>query len=582
MERAASAAWWAVVLGAWLGGPGVASSQEPSPALNRTFARQVALNVPLRAANGTFSAGGSARPSELGPGAPGKLTLPGPGMPFSAAVARSLLPGSEVRLEGQGQLALQAGGSPRRAQPVLAGVGTASAAGSASGALTRECKVSLVVKRLDGDRVQVALSRTDSGQAAASLSGHADLTLSASALASAKVGPVAPEAVAKAQELLDGVTRWTQADVAGKLSRARSGLELKSWTLDLSQREGAKAFDELLRLDPRRAERAGSTARLSASNQERSFAVQAELGKQLSLLNWARQRSESNLVLRSSDGDLALSRVSVGETYSDLVSDLFSGRRAQSTQLLLLQRPGKPLEGFLHVRQTIQGDKLTTEADLHRFLAFAELIGAGSSRTAELRRNATSWRARYDDNFGRSSRTVDLYVTDAGLSKLAQASPERIRAAFAEAYELLDRPTQVDIRLGDLDDVWSRTPWLVREDANHGTILKLLETEKGSAGWSQADRQYRRITGRSLGVDGAAWQKSQQIVAFAGKLRAARSPAERAQEFSKLGGSLDLGKTLATIGMIAGKENLLLNELALRGERGFDLTVARTPRGQPR
>jgi hydrogenase maturation protein HypF len=62
---------------------------------------------------------------------------------------------------------------------------------------------------------------------------------------------------------------------------------------------------------------------------------------------------------------------------------------------------------------------------------------------------------------------------------------------------------------------------------------------------------------------------------FLNRLREAKTPAERAKEFTKISGSLDWGKTLATIGMVAGRENLLINELWLRGERGFDLTVAK-------
>jgi hypothetical protein len=562
----------------------------PPAAVSKSIHRQAGFTTPVRVGPAPLNVGldadGTLTYSELAPRARGAVAPKvAAGLPLSAAVAKILVPGTEVLIEGRGQVAFHADSSPDRqlAAPLdLAKVNTSAVARAG---LSTECRLSVLVKRLAGDKVLVSLAEADAGRAEASLSGHVDAKVSVAELAArAKIGPVDPGVTDKAQGLVDGVTRWTQADAAGKFERARSRKELKRWVLDLSKTEGATAFDELIHLDTRRADALGSRGpgsgvaftRMSQRATDQGFSVQADVGKQISLLNWARNRSESSVVLRSSEGDISFSRVRFGESYSDLFTDLFRGKRSQSTQLVQMQRAGRPAEAYLHVRQTAQGDRITSEADLHRLLAFAELIGAGSAKTAELRKNAAVYQEHFDNNFGRSSRTIDLYVTDAGLAKLAQASPEKIRSAFAQAYETMDRPTQADIYLGDLDDVWGRTPWLVTEDPSHKTIMKLLETPSSSRG-RQVDIQYRRLTGRSLALDSAAWQKSQGLVAFSARLRDAKSPAERAREFAKISSSLDLGKMLATIAMVAGKENLLINELSLRGERGFDLTVVREP-----
>lgn len=560
-----------------------------APAASKSVERRTGFSAPIRVGPGQvnvgYSAEGSLTFSVLAPAAASTGPRITASQPLTAAVARALVPGTELRLEGRGQVAFRGDSSPRQQLSVLHDVVKVNASADASAGLSTDSKLSVLVKRLDGDKVLVSLAKTDSGQAAAALDAHLDAKVPVAEVARGKLGPISPEVTERAQRLVDGVTGWTQADLAGRFERTRGARELKRWVLDLSRPEGAKAFDDLLRLDPRRADALGGEGassgvgftRLSQRSSARNLSVKAEVGKQISLLNWARSSSESSLVLRSSEGEIAFHRVRIGESYSDLVSDLFSGKRAQATQLVQMQRAGRPAEGYLHVTQTVKGDRITTEADLHRFLAFAELIGAGSEKTAELRRNAAAYREHFDNNFGRSSRTIDLYVTDAGLAKLAVTSPEKIRSAFGQAYETLDLPTQTNIHFADRDDVWRRTPWLVTEDPSHATLMKLLETPSSSSQWQHADTQYRRITGRSLGLDSAAWQKSERIVAFAARLREARTPAERAREFAKLSGSLDLGKTLATIGMVAGKENLLLNELSLRGEKGFDLTVASEP-----
>lgn len=555
-----------------------------------SFQRQGSYSVPIRV--GPFRADGKLHYSVFVPRATGTAAAGATGqkvaanLPLSAAVARTLAPGTELRLEGEGKTGLHGDGSPRIGFPILSNLAMVNASLGAGLDLSKSSRLSFRVKRLDGDKVLVALSQDDAGQAAASLNGQVSATVPVTELAKAARVNLGPGVIAKkAQGLVNGVTEWARARFAATFERTRNDREVKSWVLDLAKDAGAKAFDGLIRLDSRLADALGgqgegSGVAIRQRNQyskNQGFSVQANLGSQISLLNWAQNNAESSQVLTSPEGNVSINRIKFGESYSDLLSNLVHGKRSRSTQFLQVKRPGRPLESYLHVRRTVKGDAITSEADLHRFLAFADLVGAGSARTAELRRNIAVYRERLDNNFGRSSRTVDMYVTDAGLTRLAQASAEQINSAFGKAYETLDRPTQVDIHMGDLHDVWSRTPWLVKEDPNHATLMKLLETPSGSSRWKQADLQYRRITGRSLAVDSTAWRMSQQIVSFAARLRRAQTPTDRAREFAKISGRLDLGKGLATIGMVAGRENLLFNEVSLHGERGFNLTVGRRP-----
>ncbi|MBI5546163.1 MAG: hypothetical protein HY901_19915 [Deltaproteobacteria bacterium] len=498
-------------------------------------------------------------------------------LPFNPENAKALAEGTEVRLVGRGTVAANAGVG---VGAQLADLGNFISVGASAGVnvgVSREGSVSLTVKRLEGDKVFVSLSTLESTTGSGSVGARVGVTASLRDNLPELGGDLfeqGGESVAKKIE--KQISKWTSADLSVAHSRAKSEKVVQSYTIDLSQAEGAKAYSDLLRLDTRTADTLGaqgassgvSFARLDQVGRTSSTSANLKLGK-LALLQAASSHSEAHGTLRSAQGELTFDRARLDENYSGILSNIWAGKRATSAELIQTRQPGEPVESFLHLTQTVRGDKVTSRNDVRKFIELSSFLGAESDSLQGLADNGT-----FLDSFGKTDRTVDFFITDEGLQALGQVSPEQVQKAFGAAYEKLDRPWDMHYLIGDNQRAWRNTPWLATDHPRHGDIMKMLRSDSISFRAQDLEGRYRFLTGRNLTQDRAAWRDSEELSSLVSRLQQAATPAARAHVFAKANASLDLQLELATLASLAGADQVLVNNVSLHDTKSNrDLTL---------
>ncbi|HEY3451422.1 MAG TPA: hypothetical protein VGK67_34000 [Myxococcales bacterium] len=536
--------------------------------------------------NAGFSAGASLGYSVLAPYPleAGSLKTLGKNLsvdlPFDASRARALTEGTEVRIAGRGTIAANVGVG---AGATLADVGSLIHVGASANlgvGVSKEGSLSLAVKKLEGDKVFVSLSTVDSK--AASVSGGVNVGVSVNLKDSLPDlgGSLFNQGGQLAAKAVEGeISKWANLDLTAAYSRSKTETVLQNYVIDLSTPEGAQAYDALLKLDTRAADKLGAAgspsvafAKLDEVGRTTHANVNLRLGK-LELLQAVSGRTETHGTLDSSQGTITYDRARMDQSYSGILSNIWEGKRSMSAELVQTSRPGQPTDSYLHLSHTVSGDKVTTKGDVRRFLALSQMLGAQGQSLA----------AAQDDkkllgSFGKTDRTVDVYVTDQGLQALAKASPLEIQKAFAKTYETLDRPWDMDYLIGGNKGVWTQTPWLATDHKDYGDIMGCLRGYRmGEENAQQLESSYRFMTGRSLNMDAYAFQQSQQFEALVTKLQTAATPAERAHVFAQADLSLDLEHELGTIALIAGGDAVMVNDLKLKDAtgKGRDLTFVR-------
>lgn len=511
-------------------------------------------------------------------------------LPFNAENARAMAEGTEVRIAGRGTVAANVGVGVGASLADFGGIIQVGASANAGVGVSAEGSLSIAVKKLEGDKVFVSLSQVDTKAASASVGVNVGVTVNLQDQLPDLGGKIFNEGGQLAAKTVEKeIAKMANLDLSAAHSRSKTETVLQNYVIDLSTAEGAKAYDDLLKLDARAADKLGAAgspsvafAKLDEVGRTSNLGVNARLGK-LELLKAVSSRTETHGTLDSSQGRIDYDRARLDQSYSGILSNIWAGKRSMSAELVQTTRPGQPTDSYLHMTQTVAGDKVTTKNDVRKFLALSQMLGAqGQALTAA-----------QDDkkllgSFGKTDRTVDVYVTDQGLQALAKASREDVRQAFAKTYETLDRPWDMDYLIGGNKGVWTQTPWLATGHKDHAEIMSCLKGYRlGDENAQQLESSYRFMTGRSLNQDAYAFQQSQKFEALVGKLQAAETPAERAHVFAQADLSLDLEHELGAIALIAGGDAVMVNNLGLKDAtgKGRDLTFVsegalRDPKGE--
>ena len=543
------------------------------------------LNLPLGAANVNvgFSADASLGYSVLAPYAQApqsalsvakNMTVD---LPFTAAGARALEPGTEVTLRGQGRLAASASiglGAELAKAGDLVSIGASF--GSSAGA-SKALELSLRVKRLSGNQVFVAVSKVDTTATSAAIGGHAGVgaNLNQSVLAQLGGGGVLVKAGNLAADQLEAqIAAWVNLDFRAAHSTAANEQEMSTYVVDLSTAEGRSAYEAMMKLDFRAVDQLaveGDLAVRSAKLSDRVRTTGGVLSGQfapITLLRALSSAQDEHLQLQVGPGGketVDCYQAALVDGYSGVVSDHFQGKRSVRRELVSTQRSSEPApKYYYHVENRVEGDGHTSSEDVRRFLELADLLGAVDSDTKSLASSA-SFLSSFDD----SSRTIDVYVDDAGLNtltKVAAEHPEQLMAAYATAYERLDRPAL------DAPGAWPQAPWLQTKHPKYAALIELLKTgaPPGASAlveeFDPESKAYHAITGRHLGRDSAAFKASGALVQLIAQLGALPTAEARmnllAQQDKELG--LDFWKGLGTIAQVVGPEHVLVNDLRIQ------------------
>ncbi len=521
------------------------------------------------------------------------------GLPWDSASAREMKPGAEVLVRGTGKIA---GNASFGIGQTLAQVGDFLTVGATFGSsigASKELDLSLRIKRLDKDKVFISVARVDSTAGSISVGANIGVTTNLERQVPDLGGGLFKQAGDIAADQLDKqVKRWLNVDLRATHTMGHSEKEVTSYVLDLSQPAARAAYDDLVKLDFRKVDALvedGDFSVKTASQDERVRTRGDELkGKfgPLTLLTSVSSLSETNGSVSTSLGEIQYDRVDLKKGYSGFLSNLFAGKREIDRQLVATKLENQDVpDYYYHVRHTIRGDGHTSKRDMQRFIDFADLMGALDPDT---RLKASE--DKFLTSFGKTDRTIDVYLNDAGLQGLAKAFQEdpagardTLIAHYAAAYERLDRPAAGTKAEG------KPTPWLDPSHKHYQEVVQLCfkgpKTDP-KGGMDMDAQRYSAITGgRDLTHDSRAFKASRALAKMV--MEIAKLPDESgvnpplgaitslasarihalAEADHKLG--FDFWNALAALGLMVGSEQVLVNELSVKDDKKRELVLLR-------
>jgi hypothetical protein len=508
-------------------------------------------------------------------------------LPLSAEAAAEMQQGTEASLRGYGALAGRC--SIGIGKKISALSGAVSFGGGIDVGIGVGCArdISLTVKRLDDSLVYVALA------AGKTVSRHLSVKLGLGVDAVDSDFLPSPAQIERiADTLAEKVVDKLEAQVKFETTVSATGTDIMAYVIDLSQEGGRRAFADLVRLDARKADDLFAVggpkdgivreARMDEETLERKRGWRANVFG-LQLLESIDSSTYASGEGKHPDGTpYKWWQTALKDGYHGAISGIFRGKREIQREMIGWRRKGTTdAEVFYHVKYTVKGDRVTSAADIKRFVAFASVLGGELDPVdASLVDGSTE--------FGKTDRVIDVYVTREGLAALFGAPPQQLMAAYAKVYELLDEPWRNSPR------AWHETPWLA-EHPDGAKVRACLERVRSKGGYSYLEEhpyagdamgekrdmtdEYLRLTGRSLERDSAAYIQSSRLCDMIHELDAAAGEADAGRLFEEFADcdrrlGLDFWNELGMLAVVVGPEAMLISQLAITGEDGLKVEFA--------
>ncbi|HZN95272.1 MAG TPA: hypothetical protein VFB81_21320, partial [Myxococcales bacterium] len=332
-------------------------------------------------------------------------------IPLDAGAALALRPGEEVQIAGNGRLAVGANaGVGAQAGPVGASATVGFEGGASIG-------VGLTVKRREGSVVEVDVERLRG------LEGRAGVNAQA------------------------GLPGFEILNAGASVSGGRQQSTLRHYQFDLSDERAARAYGELMRLNAGEADRlsaepTGPVRESTLSSTTRSQTVEGHARLAWwTLADWTRSRKDDSQVLEGPEGLRAEAHSFNTHEASDGIFAR-NGRRMVDMSNITVSRPGQPSESHFHLRAELPDDPRTTSGDWQRWTAVASQVGAlDEANRAQLTRPELLGAA--------TARTIDLFLPQESMERLANLDPDRAAEAVRQAYTALgdgDPPSRGEAR----------------------------------------------------------------------------------------------------------------------------------------
>lgn len=508
-------------------------------------------------------------------------------LPFDADTARELTEGTEITMRGSGGVAVSAGTRFGDSWTPVRGPWSIGTSIGADAYVSKSMELAVRVKRLDGDKVLVSLSEIEtdgkgtSASAKAGVHTHVEVPSSGNEWQD-KGRKLATKTVTRQIE------KWLSLEARAVYSRAESEREIKNYVLDLSKPEARKAYEDLVKLDTRKADRLdaqGADSGVSAVwLTEDAEVTSSEFRARLGGFDLVRSQNRAEYAqghLFTRQGRLDYNRATLDNKYEDIITRWWKGERETRREFVETRNAdGTNPRSQLHVRNEVKVGLSTPTADVRRFMVLARYLGVSNPDPKVSEKNLD-----FLASFGRSERVIDFALNPKGLERLLSASDDDLHKAFAAGYEELDQPWDVTrIFPWEEDFSWRKTPWLEKDHPRHAEIVEMLEAgpERGSSNHNERtrDQDYYWITGRPLWQDSAAYHEAKDLVDIVGKLRRAGTQGERSRILKEESGRLDVDciRELAMLAKVAGRDGLRVQELWIK-DRGDKKTYAFTPDG---
>ncbi|MCA9672066.1 MAG: hypothetical protein KC503_41010 [Myxococcales bacterium] len=458
-------------------------------------------------------------------------------MPLTDARLRALPEGTEITLVGR----TTHGTRIRIGQGVgVTELTTGASVGGSFGTVRRIENTDLVsvrIKRLDGNKINVQVNRLDARQAEHYFGAHVGLDADlASALTDA-----------------GGLTERAINLVTRKIDK-----KLEHY-LQAGARFGTTSLDQTTRL-------ASQTIDLGTGSSQRvglhEHVTQNTSGSHVNVGPWDLFRYLSSTTIRNgtlqtTGGNIVYARAELRDTSKPIWPiRRWTGKTTTDRELVSVTYPNGTATDYLHLRHVIASDHHTSADDVRRVITLARLFGGQATSTVTAQA------------MGKTNTVVDVYISDAGLRAFANATPERVTEAFTAAYNSLDQP-------GGSRWAWKTAPWANTTHAKYNEVMAKLRagTAAGPIGERRA-QSYRSITGRSFSKDANAYSELQQLLALQAVLKTETTPLGRARAYATTQESLgaQLGRSAATVATVAGSANVLVNEISITPERGNKVT----------
>lgn len=484
-------------------------------------------------------------------------------LPLDAAKAAKLAPGTEVTLHGAGTVAAKTSvgyGASTTAGPVTVGASV-----GVSGELHASKDIGLNIVKLEGDKVRVVIADRETRGASTALTAEAgirsidrDSIPGGSALegiAGDKLAGEAKKAVSKE------LTKLVQARATMGAGAERSEREVASYDLDLSTEAGRKAYDKLLRLDAREAERLAAApgsgvvkngALDETVDSRKTNAEVSILGEKLHASK--SERRDRVAVLVNSAGATRISESEYTRTTKGL---LRKGDIEWEALHVTSDRTGAA-DRFLHLKMNALEDKWTSHGEWQRSERFATMMGASVVEREVKNANPSWWGRNVSPNaHGKTTASADVYFTDAAMKKIAAASDEQALSAFAAATRKLE------------GEGAALPGWAAESPAARAEARELLEEyDPFDRDREAQDLQgaYWRLTRRNIAEDHASWEEAKDFKDFVARSRTG-GEQDRLKAFADLGAArrFDFHATLGAMNELAGDEVVLLNRFEVRG-----------------
>jgi hypothetical protein len=332
---------------------------------------------------------------------------------------------------------------------------------------------------------------------------------------------------------------------------------IASYDIDLSTAEGQKAYYELLRLNPCPADKLSKESDSGVSKvtvrEKKRSANESVSFKALNIpLYSKKQRNINNVgVVCASDKSKTFYHDRI---YNERFDNIITGQRNIEWDGITVKDPSG--EFYTYYRFDYEeNNKLTTQDYVDRHCHLAKSLNISpeilkNHKLVEMNNFLKVFSS--EDNLKTS---IELFFTEEGVKTLMQCNAEQGMMAFLKSNNDLGlndadlkKAHQIFMRYQNVEQSW----W------NLLTGNALLLKMKG---------KYHELTGRDLSIDYNMHQKAEDFGTLVGEFCHANSAREAREFFALLGQRCDMDYTeiILAITALAGRENLLVHELALNG-----------------
>jgi hypothetical protein len=243
------------------------------------------------------------------------------------------------------------------------------------------------------------------------------------------------------------------------------------------------------------------------------------------------------------------------ELFKEKFSALLSGKRSVTWEGTTFRES----EGKDHTYFRLQykeKDEATREGEVQEFLRFMKSVEAKPLEAPRLKSDIIDVRSFFAGEYGTTRRNADIYFSEKGVKNIALASDSAIFAAYAGMIG--------DFEGGGKGPAWG-DPTKFREATD---LMRDYRRSPNPLERNQLESRYKHRFGRDIEEDNDRYQEAKELRRLIASLRG-KPEALWASVFADIGEDkgFDFWRTIAALNKLAGKDETLIHELSIHGDR---------------